>query len=104
RIAEDALQLVEVEYEPLPAVFNVLEAVKPDSPLGHEQHRPAKALADTAHSQAGQQSNICYHFKLRTGDVEKAFAEADRIFEDTFRSQPAPQGLMTPQVHIADYV
>src|SRR6266404_233791 len=43
RTAEDALQLVEVEYEPLPAVFDVFEAVKPESPLVHEQHRPAKA-------------------------------------------------------------
>jgi len=52
RTAEDALQLVEVEYESLPAVFNVLEAVKPDSPLVHEQHRPAKAFADLAHARA----------------------------------------------------
>src|SRR5215471_14837219 len=42
RTAEDALQLVEVEYEPLPAIFDVLDAARPDSPLVHEQHRPAK--------------------------------------------------------------
>jgi CO/xanthine dehydrogenase Mo-binding subunit len=101
RTAEDALQLVEVEYESLPAVFNVLEAVKPDSPLVHEQHRPAKAFADLAHVKAGQQSNICYHFKLRTGDVEKAFAEADRIFEDTFSSPPAQHVPMEPHVTLA---
>ena len=101
RTAEDALQLVEVEYESLPAVFDVLEAVKPDSPLVHEQHRPAKAFADLAHVKAGQQSNICYHFKLRTGDVEKAFAEADRIFEDTFSSPPAQHVPMEPHVTLA---
>ena len=101
RTAEDALQLVEVAYEPLPAVFDVLEAVKPDSPLVHEQHRPAKAFADLAHVKAGQQSNICYHFKLRTGDVEKAFAEADRIFEDTFSSPPAQHVPMEPHVTLA---
>ncbi|HEX5023007.1 MAG TPA: hypothetical protein VFX54_20235, partial [Candidatus Binatia bacterium] len=89
RSAEDALQLVEVDYEPLPAVHDVLEAAKLGSPLVHEQHRPAKAFADLAHVKAGQQSNVCYHFKLRTGDVEKAFAEADKIFEDTFSSPPA---------------
>ncbi len=54
RTAEDALQLVEVDYEPLPAVHDVLEAVKADSPLVHEQHRPAKTFADLAHVQAGQ--------------------------------------------------
>ncbi len=101
RTAEDALQLVEVEYEPLPAVFEVLDAVKPESPLVHEQHRPAKAFADLAHVKAGQQSNICYHFKLRTGDVAKAFAEADRVFEDTFSSPPAQHVPMEPHVTLA---
>jgi CO/xanthine dehydrogenase Mo-binding subunit len=101
RTAEDALQLVEVEYEPLPAVFDVLEAVQPDAPLVHERHRPAKAFADLAHVQAGQRSNICYHFKLRTGDVEKAFAEAERVFEDTFSSPPAQHVPMEPHVTLA---
>ena len=101
RTAEDALQLVEVEYEPLPAVFDVFEAVKPESPLVHEQHRPAKAFADLAHVKAGQRSNICYHFKLRTGDVEKAFAEADRVFEDTFSSPPAQHVPMETHVTLA---
>jgi CO/xanthine dehydrogenase Mo-binding subunit len=98
RTAEDALQLVEVDYEPLPAVFDVLEAVNPASPLVHEQHRPAKTFADLAHVKAGQQSNICYHFKLRVGDVDKAFAEADRVFEDTFSSPPAQHMPMEPHV------
>src|SRR5574342_574394 len=98
RTAEDALQLVEVDYEPLPAVLDVLEAVKPESPLVHEQHRPAKAFADLAYVKAGQKSNICYQFKLRLGDVEKAFAEADRVFEDTFSSPPAQHVPMEPHV------
>ena len=101
RTAEDALQLVEVDYEPLPAVHDVLEATKPESPLVHEQHHPAKAFADLAHVKAGQQSNICYHFKLRAGDVDKAFAEAERIFEDTFSSPPAQHMPMEPHVTLA---
>src|SRR5262245_47429939 len=98
RTAEDALQLVEVDYEPLPAVLDVLEAVKPESPLVHEQHRPAKAFADLAHVKAGQKSNICYQFKLRLGHVDKAFAEADRVFEDIFTSPPAQHMPMEPHV------
>jgi len=101
RTAEDALQLVEVDYEPMPAAHDVLEATKPGSPLVHEQHRPAKAFADLAHVKAGQQSNICYHFKLRTGDVDKAFSEADRVFEDTFSSPPAQHVPMEPHVTLA---
>src|SRR5918997_1425660 len=68
------------------------------SPFVHEQHRPAKAFADLAHVKSGQQSNICYHFKLRAGDVDKAFAEADRVFEDTFSSPPAQHMPMEPHV------
>jgi len=98
RTAEDALQLVEVDYEPLPAVHDVIEAAKAGATLVHEQHRPAKAFADLAHVKAGQQSNVCYHFKLRTGDVEKAFAEADRVFEDWFSSPPAQHMPMEPHV------
>jgi len=98
RTAEDALQLLEVEYEPLPAVLDVLDAVKPESPLVHEKHRPAKAFADLAHVKAGQQSNICYHFKLRSGGAERAFAEADRVFEDIFTSPPAQHVPMEPHV------
>ncbi len=101
RTAEDALQLVEVDYEPLPAVHDVLQAAQPGSPLVHEQHRPAKAFADLAHVKAGERSNVCYHFKLRTGDVEKAFAEADRVFEDTFSSPPAQHVPMEPHVTLA---
>jgi CO/xanthine dehydrogenase Mo-binding subunit len=98
RAAEDALQLVEVDYEPLPAVLDVLQAVKPESPLVHEQHRPAKAFADLAHVKAGQKSNICYQFKLRRGDVDKAFSEADQVFEDMFSSPPAQHMPMEPHV------
>ncbi len=98
RTAEDALQLVEVDYEPLLAVLDVLEAAKAGSPLVHETHRPAKAFADLAHVKAGQKSNICYQFKLRSGDVDKAFAQADRVFEDTFSSPPAQHMPMEPHV------
>ncbi len=101
RIAEDALQLVEVEYDPLPAVLDVLEAAKADSPLVHDAHRPAKTFADLAHVTAGHKSNICYHFKLRRGDVEKAFSEADRVFEDIFSSPPAQHLPMEPHVTLA---
>ena len=98
RTAEDALQWVEVEYEPLPAVFDVLEAAQPAAPLVHETHRAARAFADLAHVKAGEQSNVCYQFKLRLGDVDRAFAEADRIFEDSFSSPPAQHMPMEPHV------
>jgi len=101
RLAEDALQLVDIDYEPLPPILDVLEAVKPEAPVLHPKLRPAGTFADLAHVRAGQSSNVCYHFKLRKGDVEKAFAEADRVFEDTFRSPPAQHVPMEPHVTLA---
>ena len=98
RRAEDALERIEVDYEPLPEVFDVLEAATSGSPLVHEEFKPAKAFADLAHMESGEKSNVCYHFKLRTGDVEEAFLEADRVFEDTFSSPPAQHVPMEPHV------
>ena len=98
RQAEDALPLIEVEYEPLPAILDVLEAAKPSSPNVHQEFKPAGTFADLAHMRGGEKSNVCYHFKLRTGDVEEAFEDADRVFEDTFSSPPAQHMPMEPHV------
>ena len=101
RAAEEALELVEVEYEPLPVVLDVLDAIRPDAPIVHDEIRPSGAFADLAHVKAGDRSNICYHYKLRKGDVDKAFAEADRIFEDVFTAPPAQHVPMEPHVSLA---
>ena len=60
RRAEDALQLIEVDYEPLPAVLDVLEAAKPGSPVVHEKLRPAGAFADLAHVIAGEKLSLIH--------------------------------------------
>jgi CO/xanthine dehydrogenase Mo-binding subunit len=83
--AEEALQRIEVEYEELPAVVDVDEALKKSAPLVHETVRiPSHGFADLAELRPVEGTNICTHFKLRKGDVEKGFAESDYIFEDTF--------------------
>jgi CO/xanthine dehydrogenase Mo-binding subunit len=80
--ARAAAELVEVEYEDLPAVYDVREAVKPSAPLVHEEFKPAKVFADLAHLAGKANTNVCYHYHLQTGDVDKAFAEAAHTFED----------------------
>ncbi|SDO34266.1 xanthine dehydrogenase family protein molybdopterin-binding subunit [Desulforhopalus singaporensis] len=70
-IAEDALALIEVEYEELPGLFDPQDSLKLDAPLIHED-RPG---------------NIAATRKIRKGDVEKAFASAEHIFEDTYQTQ-----------------
>jgi CO/xanthine dehydrogenase Mo-binding subunit len=83
-----AADRVIVEYEDLPAVFDVLEAASPGGPLVHEELRPSKAFADLAHLAGRAATNVCYHYKLRRGDVDGAFRAAHRVFEDTFTSPP----------------
>jgi len=65
RIAEAARKLVEVDYEPLPVVDDAREAMGTDAPLVHE----------------GRGTNVLERFKIRKGDAEAGFAEADVIVE-----------------------
>jgi CO/xanthine dehydrogenase Mo-binding subunit len=88
--AQAALDLVDIEYAELPAVFDFDDALAPDAPLVHpEPPESGATFADIIlHSQPG--TNVCNKFTLRKGDIEIGFAEADHIFEDTFTS-PAVQ-------------
>jgi CO/xanthine dehydrogenase Mo-binding subunit len=89
--AREALALVDLEYEDLPAVFDPREALAPDAPLLFETAPPVGGtFADIIINTSGPRSNLCNHFKLRKGDIERGFAEADHVFEDTF-SSPAVQ-------------
>src|SRR5581483_8862740 len=80
--ARDAAQLVAVEYEDLPAVFDVREAARPRAPLVHDEFKPAKVFADLAHLAGKSATNVCYHYHLENGDVDAAFAQAAHTFED----------------------
>lgn len=93
--ADKALSLVKVEYEPRPAVHNVLDAIKPDAPLVHENLESAKTFADLAHLE-GSNSNINYHFKLRRGDVQTSMSEAAMVFSDDYVSPPASHAHLEP--------
>ena len=92
-IAEAACQLIEVDYEELPPLFDPLEAVKPEAPLIHEtipwpEH--GFTFADLALLHPLQGTNICNHTHLERGSVEEGFKQADVVFEDTFTC-PATQ-------------
>jgi CO/xanthine dehydrogenase Mo-binding subunit len=82
RIAEAAIDLIEVEYEPLPLVLDVREAVKPDATLIHPD------LGSYSHSEGvffpEPGTNVANHMRIRRGDLEAGFAEADLIMENTF--------------------
>ncbi|HYY26278.1 MAG TPA: xanthine dehydrogenase family protein molybdopterin-binding subunit, partial [Candidatus Udaeobacter sp.] len=90
-IADEALGLIDVEYEELPAILDVHEALKPGATLVHESIKlPASGFADLAEIKPVEGTNVCTHFKLNRGDVQKGFAESDHIFEDIF-TLPATQ-------------
>lgn len=70
-IAEEAIRLMEVEYEELPAVFDPEEAMQEGAPQLHDR----------------APRNICHPVLLHFGDVEKGFRESDYVFEDRFTTQ-----------------
>src|SRR3954447_9701553 len=82
-VAEAAAALIVAEYDELPAVFDEVEAVE-NRILVHEELRPAGTFADLKHLKGRRDTNIALDFKLRRGDVDKAFAAAAHVFEHTF--------------------
>jgi len=88
-IAEQAVELIKVEYDELPAVFDQRDAMKEGAPLVHErlhEYKHAPFIFPKPHT------NIANHFKLRKGDVERGFKEADVIVENEFY-QPQVQNV-----------
>lgn len=84
QIANDALELIKVEYEPLPAVFDPEVAVKDDAPRVHPP-----------------ESNIYTSKVIKRGDVERGFADSYRIFEGTFRTQMVEHVPLEPHASVA---
>jgi 4-hydroxybenzoyl-CoA reductase subunit alpha len=92
-IAEEALRLIQVEYEPLPAVFDPEAAMQPGAPEIHATHPKVKELL----------INIAGKTETGWGDVEAAFAQADYVREDRFESHLRTHGYLEPQVTVASY-
>jgi CO/xanthine dehydrogenase Mo-binding subunit/aerobic-type carbon monoxide dehydrogenase small subunit (CoxS/CutS family) len=82
RRAADAIKAV---YEPLPAVFDPEEAMRPGAPVLHD-YAP---------------DNITKHIPIRVGDVEKGFAESDLVVEQTYSTQPVEHAYLEPEAGLA---
>lgn len=89
--AEKAVELIEIVYEELPVVQEVEEAIRPDATLVHEDLGTYKWIENVFNPEPG--TNIANHFKLRKGNLEKGFEEADLIVENKFMQ---PQVLHIP--------
>jgi len=100
-VADAAVQLIDAEYEELPAVYDEVEA-KTSEAIVHEVLKPAGTFADLKHLAGKTGTNVALDYHLRRGDTEKAFAAADHVFEHTFRSQQALHLPFEPFVAVAD--
>jgi CO/xanthine dehydrogenase Mo-binding subunit len=90
--AEEALSLIEVEYEELPAIFDPREAIAPGAPLVHEELPSYKGFKEPGESLP----NVFAFQNWSAGDVTKGFAEADLVLEHTFKTSLAHQGYIEP--------
>ncbi|MFC2047569.1 molybdopterin-dependent oxidoreductase [Chloroflexota bacterium] len=102
--AQEALELIIVECEELPAIFDPEEAIKPEAPLIHEdldKYARIPVYGDQDF-QPIKNTNIPYSFKVRRGDVEKGFRQADFVFEDTFTTQMLEHCSMETHVAVAN--
>ncbi len=85
-VADNAAQTIVAEYDELPAVYDEVEAMTSRAVV-HEVLKPAGTFADLKYLKDKRDTNIALDFHLRRGDVAKAFAEADHVFEHTFHTQ-----------------
>jgi len=93
--AFEALKLIDVEYEPLPAVFDPFQAMKADAPEIHPSH--PKVIEDPPVSNIGGKT------ATEWGDVDAGFAECDYIREDRFESHLRTHGYLEPHATLAHW-
>ena len=95
-VAEAALALIEVEYEPLPAVLDIAAAMAPDAPVLHE-HVLTKGVEPRPRSP----SNVCSRTLIARGDAARALTEAAATARASVQVDTAHQGYLEPQVVVA---
>jgi carbon-monoxide dehydrogenase large subunit len=84
-----ALQAIDIQYEPLPAVFDPEEALRPDAPVIHEQRDAYFSLQENTEARA-RTPNAASHIRLIEGEPDKVWAQCEVIVEDVFET-PAQQ-------------
>jgi CO/xanthine dehydrogenase Mo-binding subunit len=95
-IAEQALSLIEVELEPLEPVYDPERALEPDAPLLHPDWRSYAVLPFVA-----REANVAGRSRIRHGDVDAAFAQAYRVYENRFTTPLQHAGYTEPRAATA---
>jgi len=96
--AEQALELIDVEYEPLPGIFDPEYGADPDAPLVHPD-LGNYAVAPFIFPRPG--TNISNHFKVRKGNMDEGWAQADLIYEHTYRVPQVQHVPLEPHITVA---
>src|SRR5262245_57398997 len=100
-IAEESLELIEVEYRELPAVLDLLEAVKPGAPVLHVERNETSAGVHREEFNFTLGGNICSVYHVEDGDIKKGFEEAEDIFENVYTLPPVQHGHIEPHAATA---
>jgi CO/xanthine dehydrogenase Mo-binding subunit len=100
-VAERAAQMIEAEYDELPAVYDEVEAATANV-FVHETLKPAGTFPDLKYLDGKHHTNIALDFQLRRGDADAVFAKADYVFEHTFRTQTVMHTPLEPLVSLAE--
>ena len=98
-----ALDLVEIDYEDLPAVMTIEEALAPGAPLVHTGEPLAGHFSDLASLRARPGTNICHQFDYRRGDPGSAFAEAHVVVDGVYTFPRVQHYSMEPHGAIAEW-
>ncbi len=95
-VAEQALSLIEVEYEPLPPVGDVVSAMDEQAALLHED-----LFTKTLSEPPTKPSNVATYLEDGRGDIDQAWADADVVVEETYDTLMVHQGYLEPQACVA---
>jgi CO/xanthine dehydrogenase Mo-binding subunit len=90
-VAEEALALIHVAYEPLPPIIDVRAAMKDNAPLLHDD-----LVTESLGRSSGKPSNVAKHFQFILGEIEKGFAAAAIVIEREFHTATVHQGYIEP--------
>lgn len=93
--AAEAAKAIVVEYEPLPPVLDVIQAMSPDSAVLNDDVR-TESLGKASDSDDSAPTNVASHLRLQKGNTEEGFAEADIVLERTFDTTMVHQGYIEP--------
>jgi len=99
--AEEALELIDVDYEPLAPVMTLEEALAEDAPLVHAGQPPAGHFADLSTLRPRPGTNICHQFQFARGDAAAALGGADVVVEDAYRFPPVQHVALEPHAAVA---